>query len=257
MVMLNATVNEEYKRENVNEIITNISEDIMIDNILSQINDTDIQDLSEVRKSFFEYFEERYNFVKKNYNDDDEAMQNCREVFDDILNQIIKAISEKYSFDLFFSDILLFDTKVEITKSLYYFFVINIRENIENMIYYFIMKNRKTLVKMFNTISKEERKNLSYINLSSAINNDYTTMIYHLSMIIDNIEIPTNEDIIELMVEDNSYELYNYVTVNTLVLTNFCEVNYNENFYSIFLDIIKNSPIIVRNVRNSLIDSLK
>ena len=82
MSMIDKVDDEIYKKEQVDNVINLMSEDIMVDNIISQINNSLNEKTFKEQINLFEYFEERYNFLSYTYSYDDNIMKRVISSFD-------------------------------------------------------------------------------------------------------------------------------------------------------------------------------
>ena len=247
-------------KDEYNEVIMNISEDIMLDNILDQIKDSNNLEFFSVptHKDFFEYFEIRFKFILERYENEDEIVLNTKEVYNEILNKILNAIQETYEFEIEFHNTILVEEKAEYIKALYYFFVIEKRNNIINLFINNINKNFHILTKQYqDSISNEIGNSLSYNNFKKVIDNKYTSVIYSIPEIIPNTFVNDNESVIELIILNEESELNNYLIAKMLIEQAVCDVNFKSNFLKVLNPSIENNKILNREIQYYFVNKYK
>lgn len=255
LYLLDIDEERDFVKEEADVIVMQISEDIILDNILEQIsNSLDYKFYDRNKQSFFEYFEKRFEFVIKRYDDDTDVVHRCKMAYNDVLNQIMEKIEEMFEFNIEFEENILIEKKAEYIKSLYYFFVINQKENIENLLINIIHKNIDFLKNNFkDNISKDVEKSLSYNNLRKSIDNDYTPLIYYTNEVLDNIEVEFNEEILELMIKGEEDELNNFYVDRLLIEQSIGSVVFENNLLDTLSPLIEENKILKRSIQSRLI----
>ena len=260
MHLLDYEQEKDFYEEESDAIIMQISEDIVLDNMIEQIRESNNLSKYDLEKSsFFEYFEKRFNFIIDRYEESTDIVRKCKAAYDEILNQILSSIDEVYNISIEFNEIILIEKKAEYTKALYYFFVINQKENIENLLVNIIQKNSEDLIKLTSEfMNKEIEKSLSYVNLKKIIDNKYTPLIFFINEIINNIEVKYNEDVLEMMIGSDEDELTNFYIDRLLIEQSVADINFEKNLMEILLpNIVENNKNLRRAVQNKLITMYK
>lgn len=250
----------EMVKEEYDEVIMNISEDIMIDNIKEQIEDSNSRQfyINQYHKDFFEYFEIRFKFILERYKEDNDILIKTKQVYHDILNEIQESIEKTYQFSLEFPDTILVEDKAQYIKALYNFFVLNKKENMNNLFINYIEKNIKQLAKTYkDSIDGDAVNSLSYSNLKKTINNDYTPLVYSIPDIIENIHINDNEDVIDTIIYDEESELNNHLIDKMLVEQSVTDVRFDNHLINVFRDSFIDNNVLYREVQYYFIDTYK
>lgn len=247
-------------KEEYDEVIMNISEDIMIDNIKDQIDMSNSKQfyIDQHHKDFFDYFEVRFKFILKRYEEDNDILNKTKHVYNDILNEIIASIQNVYNFNLEFDEDILIENKAEYVKALYHFFVLNKKELLNNLFINYIEKNITYLSKTYeNNLADDVNSSLSYSNLKNNIDNEYTAMIFSIPEIIEDVYISDNEDIIETIIYDDEDELTNYLIDKILVEQSTINVRFEKNFLDTFRPAYENNNILAREIQYYFINKYK
>lgn len=250
----------EMVKEEYDEVIMNISEDIMIDNIKEQIEESNTRQfyINQYHKDFFEYFEIRFKFILERYKEDNDILIKTKQVYHDILNEIQESIENTYQFSLEFPEDILIEDKAQYIKSLYNFFVLNKKETLNNLFINYIEKNIMQLAKTYKDSMDEDVINsLSYNNLKKTIDNDYTPLVYSIPEIIDGIHISDNEDVIETIIYDEESELNNYQIDKMLVEQSVTDVRFDNHLINVFRDSFIENNVLHREVQYYFIDKYK
>lgn len=210
---------EEYLNTDINGyeddvILSQLDEDTILQNILSQIKNIYINEEFSSRNSFFDYFYTRYNYLYKKYkdvNDGDnkEIMDEAKASYDKILNKIHSSIEERFHFQVIFDDMIDFNDKIEYIRAEYEFFVINLPESMTDFIYYWIIENMDSLMKAYPLI-KDKDQTFAYKMVKDACDNDYTGVLANIKYIIPSIDVDPRS-LMNFATMDNGYELVNYM----------------------------------------------
>lgn len=247
-------------KQEFDEVIMNISEDIMIDNIKEQIEDSNNKKFytDQYHKDFFNYFEIRFNFILERYKEDNDILNRTKDVYNDILNQIQESIQNTYELDIEFEGDILIEEKSAYIKALYYFFVLNKKELLNNLFINYIENNISYLSKTYqNNLEDEVNSSLSYSNLKKTIDNEYTAMIYSIPEIIESVYISDNESIIETIIYDEESELYNYQIYKLLVDQAITSVRFDNNLIDVLRPSFQENNILFREVQYYFINKYK
>lgn len=245
------------EHEEFSDVITRVSEDIIIDNIISQIEKFKEPEFLGNRKSLFGYIEDRFTYLVNKYGTEVDKVDSIKIVFDKILDDISDAIEKEISTDIEYSQVLSLNDKFDYVKSLYEFFIINIEDELVDLVVNYTVKNKKSLSELFNSnLHTDERKNLSYNYLRNSIDNEYTTMIYHIDTVIETMDIQFNEEIIELMTLNDEEEFTNF-TVNRILVDNvLVDCDYKDILLDVFKPLLVDNKTIERKASLRLIDLL-
>lgn len=254
MSMIDKKDDEIYKNEQLDSIINSISEDIMVNNIINQINNSLKEKTFQEQVNLFDYFEERYNFLTRIYNYDDNIIKRVTTAFDSILDKIKHNLENLFKFKVKFDDGIEFSTKITLVKGLYEFFIIYIKDNSESLIFNTIDKNVESLKKICKIKNK---KDLSYINLKKIINNEYTNIIFCFENIVKNIEIDCNDDVISYMSSDDP-DLFCNFYINKIFFDCYCsDIIFEDNLFNIIKSKIINDYSLQLTIKNRLINKYK
>ena len=256
---MDAREDREYGREEqFQQIIDFISEDIILDNIQSQIDNMLDPESVKTRSynSLFTYIEDRMKFMVNSYPEPDKVSEIWK-LFSEVLDKISKPIEDQLEIEIEYSDVIQSSRKVDYVKSLYSFFVIDMSSHLEDLVYNYIIKEKDSLKTKYDSlINKDDRKNLSYVHLKNIIDNDYTPMIFSVDDIVKGMEIEFNEDIIDYMINLDPTEFVNYNMDCIFIDNEFVDVNFNKNLMEKFRPLLISNHVLIRNVKNKLITRL-
>lgn len=111
------------------DITEKISDDILLDNIIEQINKLD-GDIEKIKIDFLEDFETRVSSIQELYSYDEKLMITVKNIQSKVYSRILAEICEKYAIEINFRDNLLVQEQYELVGSLYRFFVVNLFDNL-------------------------------------------------------------------------------------------------------------------------------
>lgn len=245
---------EIYKRDELNQMINSISEDIILDNIISQINTHLDDNTIENKVSLFGYFEDRYDYLYNLYKDDTTILSRIYFEFDKVLNAIMDSLQKLMKFKITFDPGIDFNIKILLVKSLYEFFIIYFKDGLESLLFNAINKNINTLKKICKIKNK---KDLAYLEIKKVINNDYTEVVYNINNIINDMTIDCNDDAIDYMTLDDPETVYNYYTHEIFFENYFSDIIFEDNLYDIIKDKIINDYALQLKVKQRLIEKYK
>jgi len=255
--MLTPTEDKDYQREEeYRNLLHTISEDIILESILDQIEDVIVnvdQTVIKTNKSF-EYFEERLMYLLNTYGQDGDKIGEIYQHTDQILNKISKAIEEVYNFSIEYSEVIPSELKFQYVKAMYNFFILDIKDNVQHLAYNYIYKNRDTFKNLFSKLSNQDKKNLEYIHIKEVIDNDYTNMLYHLNDIVDTIEIPISEDVLDFIIDEDPHEINNYMMDRLFNNNEFVDLTFETPLINNLKPLLNENTVVI--VRNKLIKKL-
>ena len=132
------------KKEKCDEIISELSEDLMIDNIEDQINNINKEDNSFRNSSLFQYIKERVEYI---WSMEKEINGEYYKVIDNVLNRVSKSIEDKFGFSIEYSDTIPKEIKLAYIESMYNVLILKISNTTSELLSNYIMKNRDILQK--------------------------------------------------------------------------------------------------------------
>lgn len=241
-------------------IVMQLNEDIMTNNIYSQIKKRLDPEETTTDESYFEFFEIRYNYLKNKYKDTDSKLQvEAKSSFDSVLTHIDSLISEEFGFNIVYDDLLLFEDHINYTKALYYFFIIDYFDNLSDFAYNYILENTNSILKGIGDEKEKStyKNNLSYNLIKEIIDNKYTPIIFLASNIIKQINKNENE-IIEETIHNDVDEINNYYINQIFVANkNVDYITYQNKFNHIFSESIQDNPVVLNDIKSRLINYFK
>lgn len=201
--------NQTYNNE---VVLSYLDTDLLRDNLREQITHIDELDTGNntVYNSFnyIESFKEKYDYVLDSIDSDDiDLIQRVNDSRENIYNDIIELIKDKFGLEFTFN-FSLSDEEIRIyTESLYKFFVININNTIASYIINRILIDKKNIIKsMKKSVNK---KDINYSIIRKAVGNpDDAVVVYNIENYIDSIDITTIEEFIETTVDGIEEEEY-------------------------------------------------
>lgn len=233
------------KKEKCDEIISELSEDLMIDNIEDQINNINKEDNSFRNSSLFQYIKERVEYI---WSMEKEINGEYYKVIDNVLNRVSKSIEDKFGFNIEYSDTIPKEIKLAYIESMYNVLILKISNTTSELLSNYIMKNRDILQKEAeNRITKEDKKNLSYKGIKFSYTGKYTELLFFLDDFIKEIDIQDSIEIIDLFTQGEETEIFNYNLRKLLVENQYGDVTFDKPLCDIFKNIILNrGPEVTR-----------
>lgn len=201
--------NQTYNNE---VVLSYLDTDLLRDNLREQITHIDELDTGNntVYNSFnyIESFKEKYDYVLDSIDSDDiDLIQRVNDSRENIYNDIIELIKDKFGLEFTFN-FSLSDEEIRIyTESLYKFFIININNTIASYIINRILIDKKNIIKsMKKSVNK---KDINYSMIRKAVGNpDDAVVVYNIENYIDSIDITTIEEFIETAIDGIEEEEY-------------------------------------------------
>lgn len=234
------------------EILNRLSDDIILDNVLTQISGIKSKIISNNNpNNYFDYFMERYKFILNKYSTNQEIIDSAKDIMKDISTQIINKLSESFDFNIKFVDSLSIEDYIFYIKCIYEFFVIRLYENIISFNTNYIINNTKSLLGICKVSNK---KDLSYISIKKVIDNKYTPIIMFTHKILVNIDSIDNETTIELIVSDDENLESNYYVNKMFVEGEHCDITFNTPLFQFIKDINIESEVTINKVQKNLIE---
>lgn len=251
---------DEFQRENYEDILASISEDIVIENILDQIQDSlNIETLKE-KQSLFPYFETKMRDLVDKYPMETAEYPEVFASIDSALNTISKKIEDVYQFEIYYSEYIDIEVKLDYVKSLYEFFTIGIYDGLFKLTNSFINAGIDGFVNELETIDKEERKNLSYKYIQVDIDNKYTPLVYHIKEVINTLDFPIDmyaEDVFEIMIKDDEGEEISNNIAKIFIDNEWVDVVYQEPITETLIEAIHGNENLIKDIKISLIKTYK
>lgn len=250
----------EFIKEEADIIVMQVSEDIILDHMIDQIEKSVIpSEVTEMKQNFFPYFELRFKFMMDRYEEGSEARNACIDAYDVILDTLLDKINDVHGISIEFPSVTSIERKEEYVKELYTFLVCNIKENLINYLYHTVMNNKDFLLEMImsDDSNVNNLRSLSYQNLRKYIDNEYTPLIYNINKIaLIDVDI-TNEEFLESCIRNDEEEITNYAVSRLLIEQSIADIDFKESFTAIYSNTIEYNSEIHREVKIRLIESLK
>lgn len=250
----------EFRRDDYKDVISQISEDILLDNILDQINDSLNAEEIDNRYSLFNYFKDRIGKLLKEYTVGDEEYPEVVHSINNVLTIISDKIEEVYSLNIEYGDMIDIETKLEYVEALYTFLTIDIYKHVFNFTDKFIKDNIENYIIEIGKVDKVDRENLSYKFIQNDIDNKYTPVVYRTKEIINTLSFPSDmyaEDVFEKMIEDDQGEVINNTIARIFIDNDWVDVIYEESLLDILLELIHGNENLIKDIKISLIEEYK
>lgn len=216
------------------DIINNLTDDLLIENILEQIAKPSVNFFNMT--NYIEIFKERLTYLKNIYKENNEFLNDLKDIEIKFYDEIFTAICKKFNITTDDSNLNIID----ITEYLYIFFILNYKENLIYFYTDFIIKNKESLAKAFNEKEMDVKK-ISVTSLKKIFSNkNDVTILASLRNIIDfinNDEDIDNLELIENICCSDIEEATNYFIKKSFI--DDMSLAVNKDFVKIFL-----SPII-------------
>lgn len=212
-------------------IINNLKDELIMESILEQIENPFNNSFGNA--DYLDIFETRYTYLTTVYKNSTTFINKINEVKDNMYSEIFEAITKK--FDLKYTS-GNFD-KMECTRELYSFFVLDYRDNLITYLTNLIIKEKKSLALSFNDTSKS----LGVNALKKVLKNkEDAIIISNLPLIIDEIVKRDfdNLDIISDICNDDISCSTNY-HINEYFLKDF-SISPSKDFINLFFNVLIN-----------------
>lgn len=250
----------ELEREEYDRTLASVSEDILLDNILDQIDTAKDKKSLYERTNLFEFFTQRINYALHKYGQlEDDRYGETVTTISDVLDRVTRALGEKFGFEVIYSDVIPLETKLSYVDSLYNFFIVDLGDHLSSLVTKDILEYKDTYAQMLSELDKQDKKNVSYLYLEEIINNQYTTLIYNLKDVINTLEAEqTIEDTIEGLIADDPNEYHSFI-INQIFLENqWVDINVTgEGLFNELKPLIYENDKLFITVKNKLINALK
>ncbi|AST99832.1 hypothetical protein PBI_PBS1_10 [Bacillus phage PBS1] len=235
--------------EDIDHVITSLSDDIIFDSLKEQISNVFVQSDSNP-VYYITYFTGKYNYIMNKYSEYEEVCEKIKEIREEFYEKLKTLIEEKFDFTLnlpaFFDD----EEKFNIIGNLYDFFIIRNKVNSVNVISGYIDREIKDLIKYYKPLI--DKKDLTYNNIKKTINKDIAVIICKLPDIISNLTVESGFDLVQLMIDDEQ-EITNMV-IGTLFDENTEYINIGESFIDNILNAIKKNEVYYLQARTQLVN---
>ncbi len=152
----------------------------------------------------------RYMVLEEMHSNDpgylEKMLDKKKELYLALYNNIEKYLEIKYSGDM---EELLWDDLYDNVKHLYYFFVLNYKENVVNLIIRYISENEVTIAKSLFSDGEVNRKDLTFVSNNGKLSKNMIAIINNLELVISYIakQFDTGLDLINYIIEDDPDEL--------------------------------------------------
>lgn len=224
--------------EDRNEVLNSLSDEILIDNLVNQINKLDIRDY--VNEDYLDVFNIRFNYLFNKYQNEENFITELRKIKNEIYFKVITEICNKFKINFIKTQDELIDEDYFSIMYIYRFFVLYSYENIINFFINYIHYNKEDLIKQ--NSSNNNTKDLSYINIKKVYKNiGNTTIIYNFEDIINTIAstIEDDEFVLETIISED-IDNFLYIKIKNLFLegndTFSLQPEYSDEFFKPITD---------------------
>lgn len=236
----------------IEEIMYSLSDDFLLRNVISQINNIDIDNT----ENYLDIFNSRYDYVIEKYNEENEIVSQLREIkydfYMDIFNELTKhflmcSLRPETDGNKFY----------QLIYNVYVFFILRHKENLVDFYVNYIFENKNNLIVEYK--SKVNKKDLEIMSLKKIVNNiNNAVLITALEDIIEGIQLDNFNDYfltLKLITKNELDEEVNFNICNMfinypdeVILKNtfhkrFNSIMYEESFRNVVLNDIKQELI--------------
>lgn len=240
-------------------ILSQLNEDIVRTNIVSQIKSAKDVDIHNEGNSYFDYFESRYRYLVNKYKDATdgptlELKDEADTVYRNILALVHSTIEDTFDFHVVFSEDTSIDTLIEYIRAEYSFFVLNLREKLSDFAFTWVSENMDALCEKYNdTTCSDDLENLSYQSLSAIMDNKNTLPIYHLSDSLKDYQ-GDGVDFIKTATKLEPAEYTNYHITDELVFNDDADsVEFGDDFVPGLKDVLVSNADILTTTQARLV----
>lgn len=220
-------------------LLMNIADELLIENIQEQIQNPINCDFFE-RTDYFSMFQGRVDYLIDKYKDMDEVLsKELKNIKSNKIRIILELICDKY--DIRLMDTEMGDETIEfMTKCLYQFFVLNLKENIRIFLTNYILINKKSISANYS----EQKKDVETISAKKIFKNKGDAVIVaNLLNIVESIiglELEY-EMIMETIIEEDPSETSNYFLNNLLFINP--KIYMGKDFSNRFFKVLREKEI--------------
>jgi len=165
--MLNM-MNENFSTEanETEDIISQMHFELIAEEIQEQIDNT----FTKSKMNFLEIYRDRYKYFKEEYADNEEFLEQLKQVRNQTYEKIIELIAKKFNLEYV-------DINPKRAKDLYEFFVLKYDENVTALIINFIVSNRKFVINEIKNSNTSRTRDTSYVSTKELIVNQQEALI--------------------------------------------------------------------------------
>ena len=233
-------------------IINNLKDELIMESINEQIKDP--LNNSFGNADYLDIFTSRYQYLSECYKDSPSFIKKLNDIKELIYNNIFESITQKFNLSYNLSNINI----IECASNLYYFFVIDYKQNLIDYILNDIFKNKKSI--LLSLQEPKYTKNLTINALKKVLKNkDDAIIISNILSVVDSIikndkdNLDVISDICKLDIEEsNNYSIYQYFLKDFSLAPN---KDFNNLFFKSIINRKEGFAFIVNEIKMELLEN--
>jgi len=237
------------------DVTESISDDILQDNVVEQIRNLN-KNIEKNNNNFVESFQMRLNSINELYYNDKKLQRMINTIKNNFYSTILDELQLKYQFTIDFRDNLMIDEQHHVVTELYNFLVIDIYDNIVNYAVNTILGSIENI--LYEYSDKINNKNNIYKSLVSKYNESTATILYHISDIINKINIDNMYDFVKTSTMRDPEEFTNMMVLNIFdELDTYVDLGITPGEPKFLKEILDNNYALRQDITNKLIELYK
>lgn len=239
------------------DIITQVSDEILLDNIREQIRN--VKNNPEMVKheiNFIEIFMTRLNSASELYPEDEIIQNKVRNIKQEFFGIVLMELQDIFKFNIEFRDNFLLDEQIQIVSELYVFFITRLKENITNYGKNMIANSISNYISKYKNLV--DKKDPLFIALKKLHGMDNSLIFFYINDIINSITVENLPDFIEVSIKGEEAEFTNTIINNIFLMPDtYVDLGLEFGGVEIINDIIQNDSEVRQLIENSIRELLK
>lgn len=237
------------------DVTESISDDILQDNIVEQIRNLN-KNIEKNNNNFVESFQLRLNSINELYHDDEKLQRMIHSIKNNFYSTILEELQLKYQFTLDFRDNLLSNEQHSVVAELYNFLVADLYDNIVNYAVNKILGSIDNI--LYEYSDKVTTKNNIFKSLLAKYSENTAIILYHISDIINKIDIDNMYDFVKISTMRDTDEYTNMMVLNIFdELDTYVDLGITPGEPKFLKEILDNNYALRQDISNKLINLYK
>jgi len=232
----------------VEEVISSLSDDVILSSIKDQIDNIDINICNTTY--FLSYFATKYQVLLDKYHENDELCKKIKLVKQNLYMNIKSYMENKFAFTVEFPEYMTLEDQYNYITILYEFFVLRHQNNNIALVSGYIQQEFKSIIRHYK--AELDKKDLTYTNMNKNMDKDMIVILCKLPEIIDDMQIDVPEALLNYIISEDPHEYDNSVILS--LIEQYKAIIFGDNFVENALNRIKNNPSFYLYMRTELLN---
>lgn len=236
---------------------TNIINYLSIEMLLDMMKDQVEIVSSDRTVDYLESFDTKYAFLLDELSEEDEAISELNQLRNNCYTSLFTYICEKFGIEVNFLYSLLDEERFFYIKSMYRFFILDIKETLINYLYQTIIIESKNIISQYKSTTNV--KEIGYMILKKELSKENSILIYNVENYLEFLEISGIEDFIEDTLKNSELELYE-INMRDMFIKNIGVdyINCNLSILNqVIKDLLKDNSGVIFSVTGLLVEYYK